>query len=145
MLYAPLGDELVQVFDAIRLGHTSRTAKVARYLLRSPQPYSVAGITGAYRGLDLLPAEVDIISAAPPTPPASTPSPSSRPCAWNSTASPCASSRGSIRLFSASDLATWPTWGRCRPPGCQQLLDHTGRQLPLPLGHDGHHPPVTLW
>lgn len=43
------------------LGHTSRTAKVARYLLRSPQPYSVAGITGAYRGLDLLPAEVDII------------------------------------------------------------------------------------
>lgn len=55
MLYAPLGDELVQVFDAIRLGHTSRTAKVARYLLRSPQPYSVAGITGAYRGLDLLP------------------------------------------------------------------------------------------
>lgn len=43
------------------LGHTSRTAKVARYLLRSPQPYSVAGITGAYRGLDLLPAEVDIV------------------------------------------------------------------------------------
>jgi predicted glycosyltransferase len=43
------------------LGHTSRTAKVARYLLRSPQPYSVAGITGAYRGLDLLPPEVDLV------------------------------------------------------------------------------------
>ncbi|MDQ1041984.1 glycosyltransferase family protein [Streptomyces sp. V4I2] len=43
------------------LGHTSRTAKVAQYLLRSPQPYSIAGITGAYRGLDLLPPEVDVI------------------------------------------------------------------------------------
>ncbi|WP_414169185.1 glycosyltransferase family protein [Streptoverticillium reticulum] len=43
------------------LGHTSRTAKVARYLLRSPEPYSIAGITGAYRGLDLIPPEVDII------------------------------------------------------------------------------------
>ncbi|MFG3517622.1 glycosyltransferase family protein [Streptomyces bobili] len=43
------------------LGHTSRTAKVARYLLRSPEPFSVAGITGAYRGLDLLPPEVDVI------------------------------------------------------------------------------------
>ncbi|MFF1650771.1 glycosyltransferase family protein [Streptomyces sp. NPDC058240] len=43
------------------LGHTSRTAKVARYLLRSPQPYSIAGITGAYRGLDLLPPEVDLV------------------------------------------------------------------------------------
>ena len=43
------------------LGHTSRTAKVAQYLLRSPQPYSIAGITGAYRGLDLLPPEVDIV------------------------------------------------------------------------------------
>jgi predicted glycosyltransferase len=43
------------------LGHTSRIAKVARYLLRSPDPYSVAGITGAYRGWDLLPTDVDII------------------------------------------------------------------------------------
>ncbi|WP_433195850.1 glycosyltransferase family protein [Nocardia sp. CA-107356] len=43
------------------LGHTSRTAKVARYLLRSPDLYSVAAVTGAYRGLDLLPAEVDIV------------------------------------------------------------------------------------
>ena len=43
------------------LGHTSRTAKVARYLLRSEQPYSIAGITGAWLGLDLLPAEVDIV------------------------------------------------------------------------------------
>ncbi|MGW1123868.1 glycosyltransferase family protein [Streptomyces sp. NPDC002526] len=43
------------------LGHTSRTAKVTNYLLRSPEPYSIAGITGAYRGLDLLPAEVDIV------------------------------------------------------------------------------------
>ncbi|WP_416484276.1 glycosyltransferase family protein [Streptomyces sp. CL12] len=43
------------------LGHTSNTAKVANYLLRSTEPYSVAGITGAYRGLDLLPAEVDIV------------------------------------------------------------------------------------
>jgi predicted glycosyltransferase len=43
------------------LGHTSRTAKVTRYLLRSPQPYSIAGITGAYRGLDLLPPEVDVV------------------------------------------------------------------------------------
>ncbi|MGY3056226.1 putative glycosyltransferase [Streptomyces sp. TE3672] len=43
------------------LGHTSRTAKVARYLLRSPKPYSIAGITGAYRGLDLLPPEADLV------------------------------------------------------------------------------------
>ena len=43
------------------LGHTSRIAKVAEYLLRSTTAYSVAGVTGAYRGLDLLPADVDII------------------------------------------------------------------------------------
>ena len=43
------------------LGHTSRIAKVARYLLRSTTAYSVAGITGAYRGLDLLPTDVDIL------------------------------------------------------------------------------------
>lgn len=43
------------------LGHTSRAAKIARYLLRSTQPYSIAGITGAYRGLDLLPADVDLV------------------------------------------------------------------------------------
>ncbi|MFF2385653.1 glycosyltransferase family protein [Streptomyces sp. NPDC058108] len=43
------------------LGHTSRTAKVARYLLRSANPPSIAGITGAYRGLDLLPPEVDLV------------------------------------------------------------------------------------
>lgn len=43
------------------LGHTSRTAKVARYLLRSAHPYSIAGITGAYRGLDLLPPEADVV------------------------------------------------------------------------------------
>ncbi|MFI6849574.1 hypothetical protein OG535_04065 [Kitasatospora sp. NBC_00085] len=43
------------------LGHTSSTAKVAHYLLRSPEPYSIAGVTGAYRGLDLLPAEVDVV------------------------------------------------------------------------------------
>ncbi|MEU1519030.1 glycosyltransferase [Streptomyces sp. NPDC005811] len=43
------------------LGHTSSTAKVARYLLRSEYPYSIAGITGAYRGLDLLPPEVDVV------------------------------------------------------------------------------------
>ncbi|MFB7776234.1 glycosyltransferase family protein [Streptomyces bauhiniae] len=43
------------------LGHSSRAAKVARYLLRSPDPVSIAGITGAYRGLDLLPPDVDVI------------------------------------------------------------------------------------
>jgi hypothetical protein len=43
------------------LGHTSTIAKVARHLLRSPEPYSVAGITGAYHGLDLLPAEVYVV------------------------------------------------------------------------------------
>lgn len=43
------------------LGHTSGAAKVAQHLLRSPQMYSIAGITGAYRGLDLLPDQVDLI------------------------------------------------------------------------------------
>ncbi|WP_158675754.1 glycosyltransferase family protein [Nocardia stercoris] len=43
------------------LGHTASTVKVARYLLRSSDPYSIAGITGAYHGLDLLPADVDLV------------------------------------------------------------------------------------
>ncbi|MGW2986265.1 glycosyltransferase family protein [Streptomyces goshikiensis] len=43
------------------LGHTSSSAKVATYLLRSARPHSVAGVTGAYRGFELLPDDVDLV------------------------------------------------------------------------------------
>ncbi|MER6523258.1 glycosyltransferase [Streptomyces sp. NPDC001553] len=43
------------------LGHTSSSAKVADYLLRSARAHSIAGITGAYRGHELLPGDVDLI------------------------------------------------------------------------------------
>jgi predicted glycosyltransferase len=44
------------------LGHTAESAKVAAGLIgASPGGVSVAGITGAYRGLDMLPAGVDVV------------------------------------------------------------------------------------
>jgi predicted glycosyltransferase len=43
------------------LGHTAESAKVARRLLRHDAPASIAALTGAYRGLDLLPEEVDVV------------------------------------------------------------------------------------
>ncbi|MFD5474441.1 glycosyltransferase family protein [Streptomyces sp. NPDC127105] len=61
MMPAPARTVALYWHNGRSLGHTSRTAKVARYLLRSEDPYSIAGITGAYRGLDLLPPEVDIV------------------------------------------------------------------------------------
>ncbi|MFB7600398.1 hypothetical protein [Streptomyces sp. NPDC056160] len=61
MMPAPARTVALYWHNGRSLGHTSRTAKVARYLLRSKDPHSIAGITGAYRGLDLLPPEVDIV------------------------------------------------------------------------------------
>ncbi|GAA1951019.1 glycosyltransferase family protein [Kitasatospora viridis] len=43
------------------LGHTAESAKVAHALVDGLPDVHIAGLTGAYRGLDLLPAEVDVI------------------------------------------------------------------------------------
>ncbi|MER6362684.1 glycosyltransferase [Kitasatospora sp. NPDC001527] len=43
------------------LGHTAESAKVAHGLLGGGRPLSVTGLTGAYRGLDLLPAAMDVV------------------------------------------------------------------------------------
>jgi predicted glycosyltransferase len=42
------------------LGHTAETAKVAHALAGGVPHLSLAGVTGAYRGLDLLPAAMDV-------------------------------------------------------------------------------------
>jgi predicted glycosyltransferase len=43
------------------LGHTAETAKVAHALTSGAPSLQLAGLTGAYRGLDLLPAELDVV------------------------------------------------------------------------------------
>jgi len=43
------------------LGHTAETAKIAHALTAGVPHLSLAGITGAYRGLDLLPAAMDVV------------------------------------------------------------------------------------
>lgn len=43
------------------LGHTAESAKIAHALVRDLPGASLAGISGAYRGLDMLPAELDLV------------------------------------------------------------------------------------
>ncbi|GAA2194216.1 glycosyltransferase family protein [Streptomyces bangladeshensis] len=43
------------------LGHTAESAKVAHGLADSGQEFHLSGLTGAYRGLDLLPSAMDVV------------------------------------------------------------------------------------
>jgi predicted glycosyltransferase len=43
------------------LGHTAGTAKIAHALVRDLPALNLAGLTGAFRGLDLLPEQMDIV------------------------------------------------------------------------------------
>ncbi|UUN30828.1 glycosyltransferase family protein [Streptomyces sp. FIT100] len=43
------------------LGHTAESAKVAHGLSGSGEEVQISGLTGAYRGLDLLPAGMDVV------------------------------------------------------------------------------------
>ncbi|MCE0445430.1 hypothetical protein LT493_11610 [Streptomyces tricolor] len=43
------------------LGHTAESAKVAHGLAGSGQEFHLSGLTGAYRGLDLLPSAMDVV------------------------------------------------------------------------------------
>jgi predicted glycosyltransferase len=42
------------------LGHTARAAKISRSILSASSTTSIAGVTGAYRGLSLLPEGMDV-------------------------------------------------------------------------------------
>jgi len=43
------------------LGHTAETAKIAHALVQDVPALSLAGLSGAYRGLDLLPEQMDVV------------------------------------------------------------------------------------